>query len=323
MAAQTGRAVAQSRKTSVSRCFRCCPGTCDAGSYGGRPEYSQITLRCREIVEADLEGIIDLLTFGFSAERDKAFWQLALGRLARHATPPGYPRFGYLLDNAGEVVGVVLQIFSQAGPVAPVRCNMSSWWVMPAFRVYGPMLVARALRHDATFTDITPAPHTWKILEAQGYVRYCNGWVVALPWLSHDAETARVAIFRADTVPDEFLTGRDIDLLRDHAAYGCICLLCEADGRRYPFVFAPRWRYGVIGIAQPVYCSEDADFRRFAGALGRYLARRGFVFMFIDADGPLPGIFGIHNPRRPKFYKGPDRPRLGDYAYTERAMFGS
>jgi len=283
----------------------------------------QIALRCREIADADLEGVTDLLTFGFRAERDRAFWQRALDRLGRHAAPPGYPRFGYVLDNGGALVGVLLQIFTQAGPAAPVRCNMSSWWVMPAFRVYGPMLVSRALRHDATYTNITPARHTWKILEAQGYLPYCRGWVMALAWLSRDAEPARVVAFDDGTAPDEHLTARDIALLRDHAAYGCICVVCEAGGRRYPFVFAPRRRYGVVGIALPTYCSEDAEPRRFAGALGRYLARRGYLMMYLDADSPLPGITGVYNSRRPKFYRGPNRPRVGDYAYSERAMFGS
>ncbi len=123
-------------------------------------------------------------------------------------------------------------------------------------------------------------------------------------------------------VPDAGLTAYDITVLRDHAAYGCICVVCEAGGRRFPFVFAPRWRYGVIGIALPTFCSEHAGVPRFVGALGRYLARRGFLLTYVDADGPLPGLYGVYNPRRPRFYRGPDRPRFGDYAYSERAMFG-
>ena len=195
--------------------------------------------------------------------------------------------------------------------------------MMPEFRVYGSILVSRALRHDAIYTDISPAPHTWDILRAQGYVPYSKGWVMALPWLSRDAVKARVTPFSDGITPDEHLTASDIDVLRDHAAYGCICLLCEAGGRRYPFVFAPRWRYGVIGIALPVYCSEDGGTQRFAGALGRYLARRGYLVMCLDAEGPLPGVHGVYNPRRPKFYRGASPPRLGDYTYSERAMFGS
>lgn len=281
------------------------------------------SIRCRQIVDADIEGVIDILTLGFRAERDRAFWVRALDRLGRHAAPPGYPRFGYVLENAGTLVGVLLQIFTQVRPGAPVYCNMSSWWIKPEYRVYGSVLVSRALRHDATYTDISPAPHTWNILRAQGYVPYSKGCVVAFAWLSRDAAKARVTSFSDDLTPDEHLTAWDIAMLRDHSAYGCIGLICEAGGRRYPFVFAPRWRYGVIGIALPVYCSEGGEVQRFAGALGRHLARRGYLLMYVDADAPLPGVHGVYKPQRPKFYRGANPPRLGDYAYSERAMFGS
>ncbi len=281
------------------------------------------SIRCRQILDADMGGVIDLLTLGFRAERDRAFWVRALDRLSRHAAPPGYPRFGYVLDNAGTLVGVLLQIFSQREAGMPVYCNMSSWWMMPEFRVYGSMMVSRALRHDAIYTDITPAPHTWDILKAQGYVPYSKGRIMAFASLSRDAVKARVTPFSDGLTPDEHMTAWDISMLRDHAAYGCICLLCDAGGRRYPFVFAHRWRYGVIGIALPVYCSEGGEVQRFAGALGRYLARRGYLLMYLDADGPLPGVHGVYNPRRPKFYRGVAPPRLGDYAYSERAMFES
>jgi hypothetical protein len=32
---------------------------------------------------------------------------------------------------------------------------------------------------------------------------------------------------------------------------------------------------------------------------------------------------GWYSPERPKYFRGPHRPRLGDLAYTERTMFGS
>ncbi len=283
----------------------------------------QTVLRCREIVAADVEAVIALLTSGFSRERNRQFWDRAMDRLSRHPTPPGFPRYGYLLDNGGEAVGVILQIFSQDPRSGHVRCSMSSWYVMPPYRAYGSLLVSRALRHAATYTDATPAPFTWPLLEAQGYVRYCNGRLLAPLWLSRGSEAARVLPVTDDITPDEHLTAAEIAMLRDHAAYGCIGLLCEAAGRRYPFVFVPRRRLGVVGVAGLIYCSAEAAVPRFAGALGRYLARRGFPLVVLDADGPLPGVPGLYTDNRPKYFQGPDRPRIGDHAYSERAMFGS
>lgn len=283
---------------------------------------SRTALRCREIAAADIKSVVDLLTSGFSHERDRQFWERAMDRLSGHPTPPGFPRYGYLLDNAGEAVGVVLQIFSRVSGSGHVRCSMSSWYVMPAYRVYGSLLVFRALRHAATYTNATPALSTLPLLKAQGYVQYCSGRVLAPLWLSRGSEAARVLPFAEGLALDEHLTAADIALLRDHAAYGCVSLLCEADGRYYPFVFALRRRLGMIGMAELVYCSAEAAVPRFAGALGRYLARRGFPLMVLDADGPLPGVPSLYTDNRPKYFRGPDRPRVGDDAYSERAMFG-
>jgi len=34
------------------------------------------------------------------------------------------------------------------------------------------------------------------------------------------------------------------------------------------------------------------------------------------------GVLGLYVAIRPKFFKGPDKPGLGDMAYTEQVMFG-
>jgi len=39
------------------------------------------------------------------------------------------------------------------------RCNVSRWYVEPEYRVYGTLLVRRALRHrDVTYINVSPAP---------------------------------------------------------------------------------------------------------------------------------------------------------------------
>jgi hypothetical protein len=53
------------------------------------------------------------------------------------------------------------------------------------------------------------------------------------------------------------------------------------------------------------------------------LAWRGRPFVVIDANGPIAGLTGRYfADTMPKFYRGPVRPRLGDLAYTETALFG-
>jgi hypothetical protein len=61
---------------------------------------------------------------------------------------------------------------------------------------------------------------------------------------------------------------------------------------------------------------------RFSSLIGRHLVMRGCPLVIIDADGPMLGLSGFYLDGRPKYFKGPDRPRLGDLAYTEAALFG-
>jgi hypothetical protein len=212
----------------------------------------------------------------------------------------------------------------QAGGAVATRCNLSSWYVEPAFRAYATMLVSYALRHkNVTYLNVSAAPHTWPIIEAQGFSRYCNGIFIAMTALNGPPAGPAVKVFDASQTPSVAYDGADRDVLLQHAKHGCISLWCATAEHAYPFVFRPRMVKHVIPCAQMIYCGDVGDFVRFAGPIGRYLARRGRLFVVIDSNGPVPGLFGIfRRGSMPKYYKGPQRPRLGDLAYTEYAVLG-
>ena len=278
---------------------------------------------CREICRPDVKGIIDLLTSGFG-NRSRESWERALGRLSEHATPPGFPKYGYLLECNGSPVGVILLIFSSVSIKGKrrIRCNVSSWYVQPAFRSYAAMLGTRALKHKSvTYFNVSPRHQTVPILEAQGYSRYCNGWFVSIPALSAHSYGPTVEVVARETCSGEDLQPHEIELLLDHAGYGCLSVICSWQNRRYPFVFAPRWKYRVVPLAQLVFCRDRADFVRFAGALGRFLIGHGFPLVVLDANGPVQGLIGMYVDHRPKYFKGSYPPTLGDLAYSELAMF--
>jgi hypothetical protein len=283
------------------------------------------SVRCREIRDADVETIIDLLTRAFRAHRrSRAFWVNAIGRLSTHATPLGFPKYGYMLESEGRAVGVLLLIFSTMfeGEKEKLRGNGSSLYVEPAFRCYTTMLTSRALRYKhVTYLNISPSPHTLPMIEAQGYVQYSSGRFFAIAALSTGPRGCTVSRYSGDAAINADLPSADIDLLANHASYGCISLICHADRQCYPFVFAPWRRYG-LRLAYLVYCGGLDKFSRFAGPLGRYLLRIGFPLVIADANGPLQPLIGIYSEKEPKFFRGPHPPRLGDLAYSERAMFG-
>jgi hypothetical protein len=282
------------------------------------------SLRCRQIEEGDIDGVASLLARGFPT-RNRQFWLGAFARLRRHAGPPGLPKYGYLLDSGGHVVGAVLLICSEvrAGDVEALRGNLSSWYVDPDFRAYAPLLVSRALRHkELTFINTSPAKHTWPILEAQGFARLCNGVFFAIPLLSGWFGGANVRVIDGRQKPPVSFDPRDHDVVLEHAAAGCITFWCVTAERAYPFVFRRRYVRGIVPYAQLIYCNAVSDFVRFAGPLGRVLALRGAPFVMIDADAPITELTGWYSDGMPKYFKGPQRPRLGDLAYTEYGVLG-
>jgi hypothetical protein len=283
------------------------------------------SVRARQIGQSDINGVADLLARGFRS-RTRQFWLRVLARLTDRPPPAGLPKYGYLLESSGTLVGVILLIFSTArtGISYTTRCNVSSWYVEPAFRTYAGLLASQALKHkEVTYLDVTPAPHTRAIVEAQGYSRYSGGVFIAAPALNFCYENTQVREVGANADLDVHLDSFERDLLMEHVEYGCMSLWCVTSERAYPFVFRPRLARGVIPYAQLIYCRDLEDLVRFAGPIGRFLAMRRRPLVFIDSNGPIPGLVGRYiDGRMPKYFKGPDRPRLGDLANTEIAMFG-
>jgi hypothetical protein len=278
-------------------------------------------IRCRLIEETDIESATDLLTQGFPATT-RNYWTNGFETLKTRPRPEGYPDYGYVLDADTTLVGVILLIFSQTGdPAHPtIRCNVSSWYVVPDYRTHATLLVSAAqkLKH-VTYINISAAAHTWPIIEARGFRRYTEGQFAALPALSRGRGRARA--FGADAGD---LALPEHDLLQTHAAAGCEVLVCDTDQGPAPFVFVRRRiAYAPFGVWQLIWCRDTADFVRCAGPLGRRLLRQGVLCVLCDAEGPIAGLAGrFFKDRTPRFFKGPERPRMNDLTDTEIVLFG-
>jgi hypothetical protein len=282
-----------------------------------------LRVRCRQIRDDDRRAIVNLLLKSFRG--DPPFWQQALTQLAEHPTPPGFPKYGYLLEVNGVVAGMLLLVSTaiQVNGETKVRCHISSWTVWPPFRPYASLLATQALKHkDATYLNISAIPSTIDILAAQGFTRYCTGRFAALAALKIGGLRVHIAPATADMLPGPDLPPDELVLLLRHASYGCISLVATVDGRRYPFVFEPITRLRVVRSAYLTYSRGIDAFVRLAGPLGRYLVRRGLLFVELDANGPVPGLIGRYAEATPRYFRGPDPPRLGDLAYSERAVLG-
>ncbi len=284
-------------------------------------------LRCREIGETDLGAVVDLLMRGFPGRR-ASYWTQGFARMAALDVPAGYPRFGLIMENARIPVGVILTLYHLPGAATEsLRCNLSSWYVAPAFRPYASLLISIALkRRDVTYINISPAPQTWPVVEAQGFRRYAAGQFVAFPAIEANASGVSVTQFSSGA-SYAGLSDDERQLLADHAAFGCLCLVCHTLDGDLPFVFTGfSIRAGRVRLpcARLLYCRDMADVVAGGGALGRFLLRRGIAAVLLDANGPVPGLRGFYTERLGrKYFKGAKPPRLGDLAYSELAVFGS
>jgi hypothetical protein len=284
--------------------------------------------RFREIQENDLDAIADLLTRGF-VHRSRDYWMLGLRRQSMRSPPEGAPRYGYLMEDDGRPGGCLLLIYSTKviDGEATTCCNVSSWYVDPEFRNYAALFASMTQkRKDVTYFNVTPAVPTWPILEAQGFQAYCRGLYFSLPLLSRADSDMRVVAVASDTESIAGLSDEELTMLKRHAGYGCLSLVCRTAQEAVPFIFFPlRKRGGIIPLPalQLGICREISDFVRCAGAIGRDLLWRGKPIVILDANGAMTGLPGVYTEERGrKYFKGPHQPRLGNTADTELAIFG-
>jgi hypothetical protein len=250
-----------------------------------------------------------------------------MARMSQRPALADFPKYGYLLEAAGGVVGVILMIHSrdseEAG--AGVRCNLSSWCVDREFRGYALVLHATAVkRKEVTYLNVSPAPHTRRAIEAGRFKRFCDGQIVFAPLLSAARRDISVMAFAADAPESALLSQSEREILTEHAALGCRALVCIRKGVAYPFVFQRRAAFHrLVPCEQLIYCRDMDELVQCAGSIGRHLMFRAWPLFVVDANGPIEGLVGKYFAEYgPKYFKGPVQPRLGDLSYTELVILG-
>jgi hypothetical protein len=276
----------------------------------------------REIVSTDKIVVASLLAGGLSYPSQ--YFLHVLDCLTEHPTPAGFPKYGYLLEHDGAVVGAILLIFSEipsASGGTSIRCHVTSWYVKPAFRCYATMFFSKGLKHKhVTYLNISARQATLPIVKVHGFSKYSKGQFLAIPALRWCSASGRVKVVEAISaeVPDSF----DKDLILAHLKFGCICLWCTTTTGAYPFVFQKRHFKGIVPGVQLIYCRDLDDLVRFARPIGLFLASRGIFLVRADSNGPIPGLPGkFFDGMEPRYFKGP-KPRLGDLAYTQSVIAG-
>lgn len=293
-----------------------------------KPGASRERIRCRLITDRDLDAVATILRAGFPGHKAGS-WERGLEHMRWRAVPDGAPRYGYCLDVGGTIAGVILLIASsrQVGGEDALFINVASWYVVPDYRTYAQLLVSIALRNKlATYTNVTPAPHTWPIVENQGYTRYCNGLFVAAPVLKPPARGVSVIPFAKASGMAEVTELANFEMLQRHHALGCTVVVAKEQSRHDGYVFQ-RYRIKSGRVPLPamlvLHAPDRAELVRIAGNLSRSLLRHAAPFLVMDANGPVDGLRGFYTESRGrKYFKGPHQPSLCDLADSEFAIFG-
>jgi hypothetical protein len=297
------------------------PVTRSAGENTSQPQ-----IRTRQITEGDVDRVAALLHEGFP-RRPKDFFSKALAILGERRRFDGCPAYGFMLEADGQPVGVLLCIVAcieEAADALP-RLNVSCWYVRPRYRIFGGLLAGRLTKlRVSSILNVSPAPYTLTTIQAQGFRRFSDGVLAAIPVLAVRSRSAKTRSLDGleSRCPD--VTAREWQILQDHRAYGCTSLICSDATGTYPFVFQRRRvRYFPFDAAQLVYCRDIATIGLFARSLGAFLAFRGMPWMLVPGNGPISGIPGIFVANKwPMYVKGESAGRPGDFAYTEVAIFG-
>jgi hypothetical protein len=284
-------------------------------------------IRCRQITKQDLPAAAALLLEGFP-RRKLQHWQSGLERMTERAVPENAPQLGYCLDVNGTLVGIILLIASEriVDGVTANFTNVASWYVKPEYRPYAHQLAAMALKNRTTsYLNVTAAPHTWPVVENQGYRKYCNGLFFGFALLAKPVAGVKFHSFAGVVGREDIKAWPDFALLQRHAAWGCEVVVAEEAGNFSGYIFR-RYaiRSGAIKLPAMfvVKAPSQGELVRLAGNLGRHLLKKAAPILVMDANGPVPGLIGHYTEKRGrKFVKGPNQPALCDLADTEFAVF--
>jgi acetoacetyl-CoA synthetase len=224
--------------------------TCDKPDSG---------IAVRPATPADTAEICDLLEHGFGIAADD--WR----PLYTTNWLPDYPR-GFVVTDGDRIVGHVgtIHVQREINGKTGIVCNHSGFYVAPAYRGrgLGATLSAAAARDERiTYTSLTPAPVTQRVLEAAGWAILDRHVLLFPPGLN--AETlwqSRVDIDVNGRTVRASLGQAERRIYDDHASYGCLHMTArDVGGTAYLVVKRrlrrmTRWAVG-IPLSQILYCS--------------------------------------------------------------------
>jgi hypothetical protein len=270
-------------------------------------------VKCRQIVESDLDALADLYVEGFLDDSKRDFWIAGLSRVRDLRPVEGMPRFGYVLEAQNRLVGALLTLSSRRGD--DIISNVSGWYVQKPYRAHSMLLVSAATsQKHVIYLNASPAPHTRRTLQMADWKPYSFGQTLIFP--SPNFRSCRIS----ETIPHDL---PERTLLEDHRQWNCASVVCATPEGDLPFVLKRQWigpKSRRLPVMQLMYCRNQHELDYCAPALARHFVGMPALGLLIDGKAKSP--FSIYRAGRDdRYYKGPRPPALNDLAYTEKVVF--
>ena len=193
------------------------------------------------------------------------------------------PNAGFALRQDDAIVGAQLAFYAErvVGGQHVRFCNLGPFSVLPGYRAHSLRLVAAVLAQEGYhFTDLTPSRQVAAINERFGFEFLDTTMAV----LVNAPSRSRGRITADRDAIEGSLSGRDLQLYRDHAdAKGARHVLL-ADGAERCYVMFRTFRRRRVRLAQVLYVGNPELYAHTAHALGGHLLVHHGAFATVTED---------------------------------------
>jgi hypothetical protein len=234
------------------------------------------------------------------------------------------PNAGFMLVDGDEVVGVHLAFYADRIIDGRLErfCNLGAWCVLPEHRFHGLRLLKALLAQEGYhFTDLSPSGNVVGINERLGF-RFLDTTTALVPNLPWPSLPGRDVISSDPDVIERTLTGRELELYRDHALAAGARHLVLRRGDEWCYVVVRKERRKNLPVfASILHVSNPHLFRRMARSFARHLlVRHGAVATLAERRvvGHRPKLsIALRSPRRKMLLSPSLGPQQIDYFYSE------
>jgi hypothetical protein len=281
-----------------------------------------VTVDVVPITDADVAAVGSFLHDHLNNRISPSLWPRVISG-SRKADSPNH---GFALRDGERVVGAYVAYYSKRIVTGRVEriCNLGVWSVLPEYRIHSVRLLKALLAQDGYhFTDLSPN-ETVELVNSRLRFRYLDTSVALVPNLPWPALSHRTRISDDTGTIDSTLTGRELELYRDHAEAAAAHHLVLTRGSESCYImFRRRWYRGRPIFASVIYISNPRLFRRTVPLLARHLLvhyRLIATFAELRIVGTRPrASFVLPLPKEPVRRHNSKFPR--SYAERYREMF--